>query len=103
MLQATVRSRCECQASLVAVLNEQRFVLHAYAAGSDRERVVSPANSMKIDQERFDLGWLCPICGRNTLRSFSSESLAWREAVVEAKIPVSLAPTASPALPSGGK
>lgn len=71
-LQAT--SRCECQAILTAVLDERRQVLH----GSARRHGATenaPAHSIGADRESFDIGWLCPFCGRNTLRTFSAGAL----------------------------
>jgi hypothetical protein len=79
MRQATVRSRCECQASLVATLNEKRHVLSAHAADRQGNMESAPAHSMAADGDRFDVGWLCGFCGRNTLRSFSAEALGWTE------------------------
>jgi hypothetical protein len=34
---------------------------------------------MGADSDYFQLGWLCPLCGRNTLRSFHVGSLVFRE------------------------
>jgi hypothetical protein len=79
MRVATVRSRCECQASLVAVLNESHHVVSAYTVGREKEREDAPAHTMGSQNERFDVGWLCNICGRNVLRSFSASALAWVE------------------------
>jgi hypothetical protein len=30
----------------------------------------APAHSISPESDRFDVGWLCPFCGRNTLRTF---------------------------------
>lgn len=79
MRVATVRSRCECQASLVAVLNENRHVTHGYVVDRDGTREDAPANTMGAQNPRFDVGWLCAVCGRNVLRSFSADALAWSE------------------------
>ncbi|HEU4410680.1 MAG TPA: hypothetical protein VFS43_35830 [Polyangiaceae bacterium] len=80
MRVATVRSRCECQASLVAVLNENRHVMSAYVVDRDGAREDAPAHTMGAQNPRFDVGWLCAVCGRNVLRSFSVDALGWREA-----------------------
>src|SRR5262245_44777137 len=70
--QAT--SRCECQALLTAVLDEKRHVVEgAASAGGARE--TAPAHSIGADREHFDIGWLCPFCGRNTLRTFYAGAL----------------------------
>lgn len=81
MRHATVRSRCECQSTLVAVLDEDRQVVQAYAIDKSREKEHAPAHSIggSREAERFDIGWLCSVCGRNTLRSFGAESLAYVE------------------------
>lgn len=67
---------CECQALLGATLNEQRLVVSGWAAPSGassnslEDRISAPANSIGQDSERFDVSWLCPLCSRNTLRTF---------------------------------
>lgn len=81
MRQALIRTVCECQADLVATLDEQRLVLEAWAIHpADRSREIAPAHTMRPDAPIFDVGWLCPLCGRNTLRSFSQEALVYRAA-----------------------
>lgn len=77
MRQTTVRSRCECQALLVATLNEHRHVVNAYAVDRGGNMEPAPAHSIGAAKERFDVGWLCNICGRNVLRSFSADALSW--------------------------
>jgi hypothetical protein len=83
MRQATVRSRCECQSTLVATLDEEKQVVHAYVIDKSGEKESAPGHSIGVgkDAARFDIGWLCPVCGRNTLRSFGSEALAYVEVV----------------------
>lgn len=71
-LQAT--SRCECQAILTAVLDDHRHVLHGAAKRHDAVET-APAHSIGADREHFDIGWLCPFCGRNTLRTFYAGAL----------------------------
>ncbi len=86
MRQAQIRTVCECQADLVATLDEQRLVLEAAAIHpSDGTREVAPAHTIHPERPRFDVGWLCPYCGRNTLRSFYADALAYRD--VEPKAP----------------
>jgi hypothetical protein len=67
----SVRSLCECQATLTANLDADRHVLEARAS-LHGARENAPAHSIGADRERFDVGWLCPFCGRNTLRSFDA-------------------------------
>jgi hypothetical protein len=74
MAHYIIHSRCECQATLSATLNEQRYILAGYASrGRARER--APAHSIGAGQDRFDIGWACPFCGRNTLRTFYAGAL----------------------------
>jgi hypothetical protein len=88
MRQTTVRSRCECQARLVAVLDENRFVVSAYSMNAEGEKVLSPAHSIGAHRQNFDIGWLCGSCGRNVMRSFFVDALIWSEAPgpVDAKV-----------------
>jgi hypothetical protein len=70
-------SRCECQASLRAELDGSRHVVQgtAFLRG---QRELAPAHAIGAEADRFDIGWLCPFCTRNVLRSFSAGSLqAW--------------------------
>jgi hypothetical protein len=69
MSQYSVSSPCECQANLTVTLDENRNVV-AGTASRGGAREVAPAHGMSATAERFDVGWLCPFCGRNTLRSF---------------------------------
>jgi len=69
MSRFVISSRCECQAILSATLDEHRHVVEGWAkrrGASER----APAHSIHADLDRFDVGWLCPLCGRNTLRTF---------------------------------
>lgn len=72
-------SRCECQASLRAELDDRRNVLRgtAFLRG---KRELAPshaigASSGTAEQTRFDIGWACPFCGRNVMRSFDATAL----------------------------
>jgi hypothetical protein len=76
---AIVESVCECQARLFAQLDEQRRAIRGWARQRGREQA-APANSMRPEQESFNVGWACPFCTRNTLRSFSAATLSYREA-----------------------
>jgi hypothetical protein len=78
--KAIIYSRCECQARLGAELDENKHVIRGWAADiRRRQEEPSPAHSIGADRAKFDVGWLCPFCVRNTLRSFDSGGLAWRE------------------------
>lgn len=88
MSRFLISSRCECQATLSATLDEHRLVIVGWAkrrGASER----APAHSINAHLERFDVGWLCPFCGRNTLRTFYAGALR-------------LAPAAPPSDPAGG-
>ncbi len=70
-----IQSVCECQALLEAELDEHRLVLAGSARRAGGAREVAPANSVG-GGERFDVVWQCPMCGRNTLRSFDAAGLS---------------------------
>jgi hypothetical protein len=81
MKVATVHSVCECQAGLSAELDEKHAVIRGSAKDSARHRVLpAPANAMPGPGDRFSVGWACPICTRNVLRSFAASGLSYREA-----------------------
>lgn len=71
-----ISTRCECQARLFADLDGAGQVLSGWAVrGEDREG--APAHSIGADDPsgRFDVGWLCPWCNRNTLRTFERSAM----------------------------
>lgn len=68
----TVQSVCECQAILEADLDDHRLVLSGWEIEADGTRQTAPAHSIDPDKLRFDVAWLCPACGRNTMCSFSA-------------------------------
>ncbi len=87
-IQATIQSRCECQAQLSASLNQQRFVLSGWATEPRRRGQEScPAHSIDADEERFQVAWLCPYCGRNTLRTFYAGALTFKSSLVSERPP----------------
>ena len=87
-IQATIQSRCECQASLFASLNQQRYVLSGWATEPRRRRnEACPALSIYADEEIFQVGWLCPFCWRNTLRVFYAGALTFRSSLVSERPP----------------
>ena len=69
-----IQSVCECQALLEADLDDQRQVLSGWASRAN-VREGAPANSVGAEGERFDVVWKCPMCGRNTLRTFYAGAL----------------------------
>ncbi len=80
MRTAIVTSVCECQARLGAEVDANRVVLRGWARDPRRgEEEVAPANSIHPERSRFDIGWMCPVCTRNTLRSFEASALVFRE------------------------
>lgn len=87
-LQAT--SRCECQALLSAVVDDHRHVINGTAKRHGITQT-APAHSIGAEREQFDIGWLCPFCTRNTLRTFYAGAL--RSVTVEAAV----TPAAEPA------
>jgi hypothetical protein len=87
-IQATIQSRCECQAMLSASLNQQRYVLSGWATEPRRRRQEScPAHSIDADKEVFQVAWLCPFCGRNTLRVFYAGALAFKSSLMSERPP----------------
>ena len=76
-----VTSRCECQAALSATLDENHFATSGVARRAGRNEN-APAHSIgaKSESGRFDVAWLCPYCGRNTLRTFDVGALVARPA-----------------------
>lgn len=69
-----IQTVCECQGVLEADLDEHKNVL----GGSVRRgglRETAPANAVAPALDRFDVVWSCPLCGRNTLRTFYSGAL----------------------------
>jgi len=78
MKTAVVQSVCECQARLSAELDEQRRAVRGSARLRGRE-LSAPANCMRASGESFNVGWACPFCTRNTLRSFDASTLVYQE------------------------
>jgi hypothetical protein len=100
MKQATIRSVCECQSQLEAALDEHRYVLAGFVIGPDRIRERSPAHSIDAKETRFDVAWLCPYCGRNTLRSFDAGALSYIDAAPP--VPAAAPPVQPPPPPGPG-
>jgi hypothetical protein len=79
MKKTTVRSFCECQAKLEATLDESRHVLSGWAIAPNNVREHAPAHSVDAENPTFFVGWLCAFCGRNTMRAFAGDALAWSD------------------------
>ncbi|KYF71797.1 hypothetical protein [Sorangium cellulosum] len=98
MSRFLISTPCECQASLSATLDERRHVIAGWAAAprgrsasGEADRELAPAHSINAHLDRFDVAWLCPYCGRNTLRTFYAGAMR--------RLPD--APTGQPAAPAG--
>lgn len=85
MKTAQVQTRCECQAKLEATVSESGTVVHGTVQKGRGDPELAPATAMGAGAEQFRVGWLCPMCGRNTLRSFYKGALVFTEAPVGAK------------------
>lgn len=95
--QAVIQSRCECQTTLFAALNEERYVITGWAREPRRGRTLTcPAHSIDADESRFEVAWLCPYCTRNTLRSFYVGALVYRAAARVSEAPPPPPPPAPP-------
>ena len=81
MTTATTHSVCECQARLFAELDEQKQVRRGWATDRRRGKTRNaPGHSIHSHQDRFQIAWACPFCGRNTLRSFDTGGLRYFQA-----------------------
>jgi hypothetical protein len=76
---AEVRTRCECQGWLSAQVDEAGRVTAGAVRKGRSAPENAPATAIGAGQAHFDVGWLCPLCGRNTLRSFDRAGLTFRE------------------------
>lgn len=82
MKTATISSVCECQARLAARLDERRVVLEGWASPArTTARQAAPAHAIDAGSAMFRVGWACPYCGRNTLRSFDAAALEYASSV----------------------
>ena len=76
---ANVQAPCECQGRLSATLDEAGRVLSGSARRGKGDEENAPATAINAGQAQFRIGWLCPLCGRNTLRSFERGALRFEE------------------------
>jgi hypothetical protein len=89
MKSAVVESVCECQARLYASLDEQRHVTRGWATQRGQE-LAAPANALGGQGDTLNLGFSCPFCTRNNLRSFRAGALVFREPTPSKAPPASL-------------
>jgi hypothetical protein len=99
MRTAVVQSVCECEARLGAELDEQQRALRGWARQRARE-LSAPANTMNSQSNAFQVGWACPFCTRNTLRSFDSSALVYQEKLVSQSQPPGSRPPPRSSAPS---
>lgn len=64
-----IQSVCECQGLLEAELDGHHNVVTGWVKRRGA-REIAPANAVAPERDRFDVVWQCPLCGRNTLRTF---------------------------------
>ncbi len=81
MRTAQLRTRCECQSTLVAVLDEQLNVMVGANVDSQDQRVRAPASRAFVSNHQVGVSFACPTCTRNVLRTFSRDQLVWETAV----------------------
>jgi hypothetical protein len=98
MRTAVVQSVCECQARLGAELDEQRRAVRGWARQRTRE-LLAPANTLVPHGETFQVGWACPFCTRNTLRSFDAAALVYQDKLPTPSVPPGSRPAARSSAP----
>ncbi|HXS16526.1 MAG TPA: hypothetical protein VN764_05040 [Polyangiaceae bacterium] len=76
MKASPVVTRCECQTKLSALVGADGIVTGGTAKSRDGQERNAPATAMGAGMEQFQVGWLCPVCGRNTVRSFYKGALS---------------------------
>lgn len=79
MKTATIETPCECQGRLSARVDEHGRVSHGTARYGRGEPASAPATAINTGANQFRVAWLCPLCGRNTLRSFERGALVFVE------------------------
>jgi hypothetical protein len=79
---ATIHSVCECQARLGAELDHDHYVVRGWARDRAGRTAVAPAHSINPHGRQFQVGWACPFCTRNQLRSFDASGLPAADPVV---------------------
>ncbi len=74
-----VRTRCECEATLIAVLDQRLNVIAGATEDSRRRQLPAPASRAFTSRHEVGLSFACPLCTRNVLRTFSLAKLAREE------------------------
>lgn len=77
MKTARIQTRCECQARLSAILDESTLVVAGSVKTRNGETEMAPANTIGAGGELFQVGWQCPLCLRNIVRSFYRGALSY--------------------------
>lgn len=77
MKTARIQSRCECQGLLEATLDEHGIVTSGWVTAREGGSELAPATAIDAGKEAFQVGWLCPLCLRNTIRSFYRGALIY--------------------------
>ncbi len=77
MKTTQVKTFCECQACLIAELDEQLNVLSGYCEDSHKRRTNAPASKAFVSRSQVGISFSCPVCTRNALRTFSHAKLIW--------------------------
>ena len=77
MKTTQVRTLCECQASLIAVLDENLNVITGASEDSRKRRTVAPTSRAFTSRSQVGLSFACPLCTRTVLRTFSLSKLNW--------------------------
>jgi len=75
MKTTQVRTFCECQACLIAEFDEQLNVIAEYCEDSRARKIGAPASKAFASVSQVGVSFSCPVCTRNTLRTFSPASL----------------------------
>lgn len=82
MKVAQLQSRCECEATLRCQVTDQGQVLSGSmsARGKTESAPAMRVSSMSSSKGQLDVGFLCPFCGRNTLRVFDLKGAVFTDA-----------------------
>jgi len=75
MTTTQVRTLCECQACLVAEVDEHLNVISGWCEDSRKRFSVAPASKAFVSGQQVGISFSCPACTRNVLRTFSLAKL----------------------------
>jgi len=79
MKTAKVRTVCECQAFLLAELDEQLNVVSGTCEDSRGRITHAPSSKAFVSKGQMGITFACPVCSRNALRTFSLAKFVWVE------------------------